>query len=492
MKTSILLSVFFSFLLAYSATAQNSNSAENSSVYYELFQNLEYYENVTADPARIQPYKENPRYWQYKEEPVLLIGGSDQDNLFNHPDIWPFGFESHLDLLIYSGGNYVRNTMSSRDFGNEWPFAKNSEGYYDLNTWNERYWNLFREFLDMTYERDIIVQIEIWDRFDFAREPWSLNPFNPGNNINYNQDESTLPEMISTHPGQRENPFFRTTSEQEDNPLVLQYQQAFVDKMISISFDYPNVLYCISNETNESENWSDYWAYYILDKAHQEDVLIFVTEMLDAWDLSDPEHDATFNKPDMYRFVDISQNNHQHGQIHWDNAQKVRVERLSDGLRPVNSVKIYSGLHHGGGLEEGSNKLWRNMFGGFASSRFHRSGPFKLYGIGLSSDAQTQIRSFIMLSEEISFFNGEPDNDMLSDRQENEAYAYSVSDGSHAVYFPDGGEVMIKLSESSGYTIMWLDILNSRWLDKTDFETSADSLLAAPGNGPWAVVIKQK
>ena len=25
---------------------------------------------------RIQIYKENPRYWQYKGEPILLIGGS--------------------------------------------------------------------------------------------------------------------------------------------------------------------------------------------------------------------------------------------------------------------------------------------------------------------------------------------------------------------------------------------------------------------------------
>ena len=31
---------------------------------------------------RIQIYKENPRYWQHKGEPILLIGGSIEDNLF--------------------------------------------------------------------------------------------------------------------------------------------------------------------------------------------------------------------------------------------------------------------------------------------------------------------------------------------------------------------------------------------------------------------------
>jgi hypothetical protein len=54
-------------------------------------------------------------YWQYQGRPVLLIGGSNQDNLFNHPNLGSAGLEAHLDLLVSAGGNYVRNTMSSRD-----------------------------------------------------------------------------------------------------------------------------------------------------------------------------------------------------------------------------------------------------------------------------------------------------------------------------------------------------------------------------------------
>ena len=29
---------------------------------------------------RIKPYTENPKYWQYKGEPVLLLGGSKTDH----------------------------------------------------------------------------------------------------------------------------------------------------------------------------------------------------------------------------------------------------------------------------------------------------------------------------------------------------------------------------------------------------------------------------
>ncbi len=62
-----------------------------------------------GDSDRIQPYEKNPRYWHYKGKPVLLLGGSKDDNLFQIPEL-----EEHLDLLASVGGNYIRNTMSAR------------------------------------------------------------------------------------------------------------------------------------------------------------------------------------------------------------------------------------------------------------------------------------------------------------------------------------------------------------------------------------------
>lgn len=440
---------------------------------------------------RIKPYIHNPRYWQYKSEPVLLLGASDQDNLFNHPDIWPFGLESHLDLMVMNGGNYVRNTMSSRDHGNLWAFGRTENGLYNLNTWKDEYWQQFEHFLNLTLERDIIVQIEIWDRFDYARAPWQLNPFNPKNNINYSAEESRLPEVIETHPGQRENPFFRTPPGFENNPVVLEYQIAFVDKMLSISLKYPHVLYCISNETNESPLWSDYWAEHIIKKAAEMDLPVHVTEMWDAWDLSDPEHDATFNNPGLYTFVDISQNTHQRGQTHWDNAQYVRNERIADGTRPINNVKIYGGTHHGHSFEEGTHKLWRNIFGGLASSRFHRSSSyFNPSGIGLLPLAQVQLKSLRMFTDQMNVFTAEPSIDLLANRDENEAYTFVEPGYQYAVYFPNGGSVDLDLSDASGpFSLRWLDIINSEWHDEVIHDETASIELTTPAGGPWAVLI---
>lgn len=454
-------------------------------------------ESPDTDELRIQPYVDNPWYWQYKGEPVLLLGGSDQDNLFNHPDIAPDGLEAHLDRLVSVKVNgddsspvkfYVRNTMSSRDEGaNVWWFTKDDEtGLYDLESFNEEYWERFENFLSMTAERDIIVQIELWDRFDFARDPWEVNPFNPENNINFTAEEIGLPSKIESHPGQNESPFFFSVPELENNETLLQYQEAIVEKVMDISLEYGHVLYCISNETNGSPLWGEYWAQFLKDKADEYGRGIEVTEMWDAWDLADEEHEHTFNNPDLYTFVDISQNSHQRDQTHWDNMQAAR-EMLSDQPRPMNTVKIYGGTPHGHSTEEGTIRLWRNIFGGLASSRFHRPES----GTGLSDLALTHLRSAYMLLNEIDIFHSKPVNELLSEREENEAYSISAPDSKYTVYFPDGGSVMLDATDiGESYTVRWLNIMESEWEEPVIRELTSGISLSAPGEGQWAALIQ--
>lgn len=198
---------------------------------------------------RIQPYSNNPAYWQYLGEQILLIGGSSNDYLFQIDDLI-----EELDLLIEYGGNYVRNTMSSRDEGNEYPFFFDDEiQMYDLSRWNDAYWDKFEAFLQATYERGIIIQIEIWATYDFYSRPahvlngqtaWERNPFNPRNNINYTERNSGLYEQFRSTHGTLINPFFKTvlplpqSFDFELTPIVLEYQQKFVIKVMSISLDY--------------------------------------------------------------------------------------------------------------------------------------------------------------------------------------------------------------------------------------------------------------
>ena len=135
--------------------------------------------DTEMEKNRIQIYKENQRYWQYKGKPILLIGGSVEDNLFQIPNL-----REHLELLKSVGGNYVRSTMSWVDEGDVPPFKKVGD-QYDLNQWNDEFWNRFRNFMTWTHEMDIIVQIEVWATFNYYREPWAANPFIVKPIINY-------------------------------------------------------------------------------------------------------------------------------------------------------------------------------------------------------------------------------------------------------------------------------------------------------------------
>ena len=414
----------------------------------------------------------------------MLLGGTDDDNLFQMDDL-----EAHLDALSEAGGNYIRNTMSDRDEGNEYAFEQLENGKFDLNQWNEEYWNRFARLLQLTHERDIIVQIEVFDRFDYSRSNWPPHPYNPKNNINYTQEESGLALEYPNHPGANEQPFFFTTPEQRNNQTVLQYQQRFVRKMLDHALEYPNVLYCIDNETSGEEAWATYWAEFIRGYAKEKGKRVNITQMWDAWNLRDEEHRRTLDHPERYDFVDVSQNNHQRNQTHWDNFQWVR-DYIQDAPRPINSVKIYGADdgRHGGNDRDALEKFWRLILGGAASARFHRPDS----GLGLNQDVQAHLRSARLLLADYALTEARPDADSsrLSGREEDEAYL-SIGDQQMALFFTNGGEVSVDLSGWQGdYQIRWLDIADSAWLDESETIDGGDKVpISAPQEGFWLAFI---
>jgi len=440
--------------------------------------------------TRIQPYAANPFYWQYQGEPVLLLGGSIEDNLYQIDNV-----EAHLELLASVGGNYVRCTMSCRDEGDLWWFEQDpATGLYDLNSPGRGHWEKFARFVELAAARDIILQIEVWDRFDFAREPWQLNPYNPKNNCNYTVAESGLVEEILSHPGRRESAFFRSVPALENNRLLLAFQQQQVDQLLSITLPHDNVLYCIDNETNESPAWGAYWATYIKTKAVAAGVTVMTTEMWDAHNLLDDEHKATFDHPELYDFVDISQNNHQVGLTHWQNPQQIRQLILYSGqIRPMNSVKIY-GANSGnyGTTRDAQERFWRNIFGGFATTRFHRPPA----GLGLNEIAQAHISAMRQLTDTIDIFRCEPHLDLIRARSFNEAYCIANPGVEYAIFFPDGGNVLLDVSAAAGeaLTIHWMAIRQRQWTSVRPEPVTAVAgqlrITTPQEEGYWAAVVK--
>ncbi|MCP5520302.1 MAG: hypothetical protein H7A46_01985 [Verrucomicrobiales bacterium] len=436
---------------------------------------------ATVDDAdAIRPWPANPFYWQYRGQPVFLAGGTDDDNLFQWPNekLIP-----QLDLLAACGGNYVRNTMSDRqDKGFElYPFARRTDGRYDLDQWNDAYWDRFETFLTETEKRGIIVQIEVWDRFDYSTGNWPPHPYNPKNNVNYTAEESGLAAEYPDHPGRNRQPFFFTVPTLRNNETVFNYQRRFVDKMLGHALAHGNVLYCMDNETNGDPKWGAWWAGYLKQQAAKAGRTIFVTEMWDNWDLKSDEHRRTFDHPELYDFVDVSQNNHQKGQVHWDNFQWVR-RYLAKRPRPINTVKTYGadGNKFGHTDQDGLERVWRHVLGGAAAVRFHRPDS----GLGLSPKAQAALRSIRLLEELVKVWELQPREAGLTEREANEAYLAEAPGRAVVVCFTNGGKVKLDLKDRPGpWRLHWLDTGKAFLSGPVAVPPAPELELAAPGQG---------
>lgn len=413
----------------------------------------------TDSEDQIRPYGNNHWYWQYQGTPIVLFGGSGNDNLFQ----WTGEkLTDELDLLVSLGGNYVRNTMSDRSAGDVFAFLETEDGMYDLDNWNEEYWDRLKTFLNETESRGIIVQLTLWDQFDIVGDNWLKHPWNPENNNN-----------LQFGAINNRDDFYSTVSDQ--NSDVLEYQKKFVEKLMSVTFDYGHVLYNINNESSEGSIWENYWAGYIHEKSLEYGTKVHVTSMQ-----FDPSNSVrhVLSYPELYTFAEISQNNQDsrggRGHSHWQNIMNWRKIIGSKGVgpMPMNNEKVY-GSYDGRNYSAGSGKeaearFWRNIFAGAASSRFHRDEAH--WGIGLQERAQINIRAMSMFLSEFDLFQASPLNELLhsnvSMSTAMEAYCLADVGNQYAIYFPVG-RYSIELDPwiyTEKLKVRWLDIDEGIWM----------------------------
>ena len=438
---------------------------------------------MAAEDGRIRPYAENPCYWQYKGRPVLLLGGTDDDNLFQ----WEAErLAAQLDLLVSVGGNYVRNTMSDRDEGNVYAFARVGDRY-DLDTWNEEYWQRLESFLRLAADRDVIVQIELWDMWDLMRGNWTRHPFNPLNNVNYTAAESGLLTEVPFAPAEKptKHNFFHTVPELENNTRVLRTQEAFIERVLEISLPFPNVLYCINNESGEPPEWSRYWARCIHQQAKERGVTAQVTDMRRREDITHATHRTVYDDTEVYTFADVSQNTG--NQIRDRRLQYRRLldvrKYLGDAPRPINNVKIYND-HLGG-----APKFMRNVFAGLASTRFHRPVPWNggTRGLGLSDEAQRILRSVRAFTDALDWFVCEPRPDLLS--HDDGVYLMAQPGRQYALGFDGGGSVDLDAHALPGPAeLRWINMHEGKWISGGRIKPGRISV-QTPGDGLWMALV---
>jgi len=84
----------------------------------------------------------------------------------------------------------------------------------------------------------------------------------------------------------------------------------------------------------------------------------------------------------------------------------------------------------------------------------------------------------------------QPANELLSDRQPNEAYLAANAGTAYAVYFPAGGNVQCDLSAARRTLVAhWINIGSGEWGPTQELTGGQRASLTPPDKGNWAAAI---
>jgi len=149
---------------------------------------------ATAQPIR--PHPENPRYFQFRGQPTVLVTSGEHYGAILNRD---FDFVRYLDSLQAAGLNLTR-TFSGiyREVPGDFSIASNTlapapgsylapwvqhDGKFDLTRWDDRYFARLRAFVSAAAQRGIIVELVLFCPF-YNDGMWNVNPMKSNNNIN--------------------------------------------------------------------------------------------------------------------------------------------------------------------------------------------------------------------------------------------------------------------------------------------------------------------
>jgi len=217
-----------------------------------------------------------------------------------------------------------------------------------------------------------------------------------------------------------------------------------------------------------------------------------LTDMFDQFfkPQSCPSCISVLENAEIYSFIDVSQiNSRNFNQDHWDTLQWILTERDKHPLRPVNNTKIYGGENSSwgsGSNEDGVERFCRNVMGGSSSVRHHRPD----HGNGLNEKAQASIKAVRKVETLVKLWEVSPRMDLLSDREENEAYLTADEGEKYILYFTHGGAVDLDLgSHDHSFTLKWVSVDSGEWGEETTLTGGSKLTVTAPDQGGWFAVL---
>src|SRR5689334_3596157 len=153
-----------------------------------------------SQPVSLHP--DNPHYFLYKNKPTIFITSGEHYGALLNLD---FNYKTYFDELHRNGLNMTRtfsgvyceqpgafnignNTLApvSMKYITPWarsetPGYKNGGNKFDLNKWDEKYFERLKDVLQKAADRNVVVEFTLFCPF-YEDGMWLISPMNSSNN----------------------------------------------------------------------------------------------------------------------------------------------------------------------------------------------------------------------------------------------------------------------------------------------------------------------
>jgi hypothetical protein len=196
-------------------------------------------------------HPDNPHYFLFRGKPAVLIGSTEHYGAVMNLD---FDYIQYLDELKDKGLNVTRtfsgvyvepmgafkikgNTLAPETGRFICPWKRsNQPGYanggnkFDLDQWDEAYFERLRDFVSEAGKRDIVVELDLFSNY-YDTIQWKLCPLYSGNNINNVGNFQDHKEVLALK-----------------HPDILAVQEKMVRKIVGSLINFDNLYYEVCNE----------------------------------------------------------------------------------------------------------------------------------------------------------------------------------------------------------------------------------------------------
>jgi hypothetical protein len=422
-----------------------------------------------------------------------------------------FNWDGYLEMMQKNHHNFMRLWVWEQCWGAAWtneeiyiepmPYersgevnARDGKARFDLNRWNQVYFDRLRSRIIDAGNHGIYVSIMLFQGFSLNKgitvksDPYLGHPFNKSNNVNQanfpysKSDEDTKPTLHSLK-----------------SSAIVKFQEAYVQKVIKTVNDLDNVLYEVINEGG-GINWQRHMAEYIkkteksLANQHPVGITNSVIPVMlnDELFRSNADWISPANEPTDWQFP---------GTVLIDNYMDNPPDNQSDKVVILDTDHLWGiGGNYSWAWKafcRGLNPIFMDPWQPIAGkenkdngTETYATGGIRVGGADYPDWELLRKNMGIIhdLSIRIDLINMKP-MDGLSSTQ----YCLASPGKEYVVYFPSGGNATLNLSASkANYEVSWYIPVLDKWITGTESLTGGSFVkLSAPFTGAAVLYLKK-